>query len=392
MAEHDLNSLDPMAFTRLVPTREAHFAKAEPKNATEYPPNRLARILHPDCQHLTVAAIEDNTDSAKTYTLKGRDGSVAYFDAGQYLSLSLKIGDVVTTRPYSIASSPRESLEGVYKITVKRVEGGLASNYILDNWTVGSEVTASAPLGFFTYEPLRDADTVIAVAGGSGITPFLSLARAIDEGAEELSLTILYGSRRESDILHRAELDEIAGRCSKVKVVYVLSEEEKEGFERGFIDAELIRKYAPDTVFSVFLCGPAGMYSFVDGELEALSLERKYIRHEVHGESYDPEGLRGYPGACAETVKITVKQGNTERTVTGSNKDTILRILEKASIAAPSHCRSGECGFCRSRLVSGRVFIPEESDRRRLADEPYGYIHPCCTYPLTDLEIEVALS
>jgi len=74
---------------------------------------------------------------------------------------------------------------------------------------------------------------------------------------------------------------------------------------------------------------------------------------------------------------------------TASGKDTILRALEKAGVAAPSHCRGGECGYCRSRLVSGKVYIPEGLDMRRLADSRYGYIHPCCSFPLTDIEIEV---
>lgn len=391
MAEHNLNSLDPMAFTRLIHTREESIAKAEPKTGKTYSANTLAAALHPAHQDLMVTDICDNTAGAKTYTLESAAGTpLAYFEAGQYLSLSLKVGNTVTTRPYSIASSPNEALEGRYRITVKRVDGGLCSNYILDNWTVGTRVCASAPLGFFTYEPLRDADHVVAIAGGSGITPFLSLAGAIAEGSEELSLTILYGIRCENDILHRKELDELCKKCHNIKVVYILSDEEKEGFEKGFITAELIKKHAPHT-FSAFLCGPEGMYRFVDRELEGLSLERKYIRHEVHGEPYSPKALKGYPESAGDVVYITVKQGADKRTVCGSKNDTILRILEKASVAAPSHCRSGECGFCRSKLISGEVFIPNEYDRRRLADEPYGYIHPCCTYPLSDLEIESAL-
>ncbi len=392
MAEHNLDSLDPMAFTRLISKREESIAASEPLTAKEHPVNQLAKALHPAFQSLKVTNICQNTNDARTYTLESADGSpLAYFDAGQYLSVFLKIGSTVTTRPYSIASSPKEALEGRYRITVKRVCNGLASNYILDNWEIGTAVRTSAPLGIFTYEPLRDADTVIAVAGGSGITPFLSLARAINEGSEKLSLIILYGCRSEADILHRKELDILDKKCDNIKVRYILSDEDKEGFDRGFITAELIQKHAPDTPYSVFLCGPTGMYDFVDSQLEKLSLERKLVRHEVHGEPASPEKFRGYPATVPDTVNVTVKIGGERTTVCGSKNDTILRILEKASIAAPSHCRSGECGFCRSKLISGEVFIPRESDRRRLADEPYGYIHPCCTYPLSDLEIEVSI-
>jgi len=69
--------------------------------------------------------------------------------------------------------------------------------------------------------------------------------------------------------------------------------------------------------------------------------------------------------------------------------ETVLVALERAGIEAPSHCRSGECGWCRSRLVSGDVFTPESLEARRKADLKAGYIHPCCTYPLSDLMIEI---
>ncbi len=392
MAKPDLSSLDPKKFLSIIPEREAVIANSTPQKYEKHRANALADLLHPISQDLIVCDITENTNSAKTYTLRASDGAaLAYFDAGQYLSFSFKVGSTVTTRPYSIVSSPKEALDGIYRITVKKADGGLISNYILHNWAVGTEVTASAPLGFFTYEPLRDADTVIAVAGGSGITPFLSLAKAINEKTEKLSLIILYGVRREDDILHRGELDKLCKKCDNVKVVYILSEEEKEGFEYGFITAELIKKYAPEKDYSVFLCGPAEMYGFVEEELKKLPLERKNIRREIQGEPRCPESLRGYTGCSWDTIKITVKQGSDIRTVTGSGKDTVLRILEKNEISAPSRCRSGECGFCRSRLISGEVFIPNEYDRRRLADEPCGYIHPCCTYPLSDLEIEISL-
>ncbi len=72
-----------------------------------------------------------------------------------------------------------------------------------------------------------------------------------------------------------------------------------------------------------------------------------------------------------------------------SGRDTILQILEQNGVAAPSHCRSGECGYCHSRLISGEVFVPDNMDYRRIADLQFGYIHPCCTFALGDISIEV---
>lgn len=216
------------------------------------------------------------------------------------------------------------------------------------------------------------------------------MARAIAAGEESFHLVLLYGSRKSDMILYKEAFDELEAACGKIKVVHVLSDEEKEGYEHGFINAEIIRRYAPaDKPYSVFLCGPQAMYQFADKELAAMNLERKYIRHELFGELHDPAKLEGYPGCSQSTVKITVSINDTTKTVTGSANDSVLQILEKNGIAVPTRCRSGECGFCHSLLKSGEVYVPKSVDGRRLADFKFGYIHPCAAYPLSDLEMEV---
>lgn len=262
---------------------------------------------------------------------------------------------------------------------------------MLDHWKVGDEVTISGPMGEFTYLPIRDGKTVIGAAGGSGITPFHSFAKAIAEGDEDFRLVLLYGSRTEKDILFKHEFDELQKQTDKVKVIHVLSDEEKEGFEHGFITADLIKKYAPEEHYSIFLCGPQAMYRFLDQEIAKLGMERKWIRHELQGEVHDPKSLADYPADrfIPEKVKITVSICGEEKTIEVSAQDTILQSLEKNGIAAPSRCRSGECGWCHSKLISGEVYCPEMLEHRRAADLDYGFIHPCCTFPLTDLVIEV---
>ena len=388
MAKHNLDSLNPLKFTELIKNREIEIAKATDECCvSDFNANFLAQRLHPQKQILKISNIKEAKD-AKIFTLSAE--RCAYFTAGQYLSVSVNINGKIYSRPYSILSSPKEALKGIYEIAVKRVEGGLVSNYIIDNLKAGDTLEVSDPTGNFTYEPLRDAGHIIAIAGGSGITPFVSLARAISEGSEDFALTILYGSRKEESVLLKSELDDICKKTHKVKVVYVLSDEIKEGFEYGFINAGLIAKYAPDEKYSVFLCGPQAMISFVDSELTTLGLEQKYIRHEVHGEVADPRVYEGYPENVPDTVKITVLVKGEKTEIVASSKNTVLRILEENGINPPSRCRGGECGFCHSKLLSGKVFIPEERDRRWQADEKLGFVHPCCSYPLSDLEIQVS--
>ena len=357
------------------------------------PVNRLAKRLHPDRQYMKIAQVTELAPDTKRFRFvpdpaRGTT-ECAPFLAGQYLNIHLTINGMPVNRAYSISSSPKNAREGYYELTLKYVQDGLVSRYVLDNWKEGDEVELSGPAGTFYYSPLRDAKTVVCLAGGSGITPFLSLANAIADGDEDFRMILLYGSRTEDAILYKAEFDRLA-KDDRIQVVHVLSDEEKPGFEHGFISADLIREYAPaGEPYSVFVCGPQGMYRFVDQEIEKLGLARKYVRHELFGEVHDARTQDGYPGTDLTTVKITVSIRDTTRTVTGSVYDTILQTLEKNGITVPTSCRSGECGFCHSVLKSGQVYVPKAIDGRRLADLKFGGIHPCATFPLSDLEIIV---
>lgn len=387
--------LNPDTFKKIARERQQKIdlapADALPKT---FPVNELAKRLHPGRQYMKIAKVTGMAADARCFRLvpdpSRGTAECAYFQAGQYLNVFLDIRGMQVNRAYSISSSPKDALEGFYELTVKAVNGGLVSAYILDHWKEGDEVEVSGPSGYFTYSPIRDAKTVIGVAGGSGITPFLSMARSIVNGDEDFNLVLLYGSRKADGILYRAEFDRLEAADGRVKVVHVLSDEEREGYEHGFVNAELIQKYAPaDAPFSVFLCGPQAMYRFVDQELETLKLERKYIRHELFGEVHNLAEQGDYPGCAQSQVQITVSIRDMVKTVTGSAGDSVLQILEKNGIAVPSRCRSGECGFCHSLLKSGEVYVPKSVDGRRLADLKFGYIHPCVAFPLSDLVIEV---
>ena len=258
MANCNLNALDPMKFTQLIPKR-TEVVSAAPASPLpkDHAVNALARVLHPKRQFLKVTAVTELEKDCKCYRLEPDvsrgTAACAYFAAGQYLTVFLNIEGMPINRAYSISSSPKEAVNGFYTLTIKYVEGGLASRYILDTWAVGTPVEVSALEGDFDYVPLRDAPHVIAVAGGSGITPFLSFAKAIADGDEDFQMTLLYGSRTVDNILFREEFDKLAAATDKLKVVHVLSHEEREGYEHGFVTAELIQKYAPTGPYSVFL-------------------------------------------------------------------------------------------------------------------------------------------
>ena len=352
-----------------------------PTRTDDFGVNKVAKSIHPKEQKLVISRIEEHADIAKSYFFKS-EAELAFFKAGQYLTFKLEIGNSVVTRSYSIASSPASALNGEYQITVKRIADGFVSDYILDNWSVGDEVVAYAPEGNMTYSPLRDAKSIVAIAGGSGITPFLSLARAIDQGDEDCSLTLLYGCRTSAEILFKSELDSLSQKNEKINVVYVLSHSDEEGYEKGFVGADVIKKYAPAESYSIFVCGPGGMYKFLEAELPKLEIERKYIRFEVFssGKKVDEQ---------PKEYNITVVNRGNETTIKASSNETVLCAFERAGIEVPARCHTGECGFCRSKLVSGKVYFPEGEDKRRIADMQFDFIHPCCCYPESDLVIRI---
>ena len=360
----------------------------------DYETNVTMHTLHPGVQNVVVTEIIEQ-EGAKTFRLEPDTGAgtkrLAPFTAGQYVCILLRLEGSVFTRPYAISSSPVDAYadKPFYTITVKGVKDGFASQHILKNWKVGEKVTITEPDGTFYHEPLRDAGKVIGLAGGSGITPFYSMAQAIRDGKEDFDLTLIYGCRSEKEILFRDELDKIAKECSKFNVVYVLSDETKDGYESGFITADLIKKYSEGSEdYSLFICGPKAMYDFVRKETEKLGLPRRRVRYEAPGEYKNPENDADFPkDAVGKTYNITVDTPDGRKIIPARSGESVLVALERAGIAAKSHCRSGECGYCRVRVKSGEYYAPKSYDHRKGADVKNNYIHACSAFPVSDLHI-----
>lgn len=354
-------------------------------------PNILAKQLHPHLQLMKISKVIEYSNDVKSYILVPNDqnGRCALHRAGQYLSVKLKIGNSLVSRPYSICSVPNEEC---YEIAVKR--SVFVSGYILDNWKVDDVVEVSSPEGNFYFEGLRDEENIIGLAGGCGITPFLSMARAIASGIEDFNLTILYGCRKASDALFSSEFKELETKCNgKLKVVYVMSDEAVEGCESGFITKELIEKYTPKKCkYSIFICGPQAMYKFCEKEFIKLKLDKRHVREELFGEVKDVASLDEFPKEfVGKQFTLTVIAFNETYKIPCNSEESLLVAIERAGLNIQSKCRSGECGWCRSRLVSGNIFVPVSADHVRIADRKYGFIHPCSSYPLSDITLDVPL-
>lgn len=353
-----------------------------------------AREWHPGTLDLVVTQIRDASPTAKTVRFqKVGGGKLPPFYAGQFISLAFPIDGHVLCRPYSISSAPFEARQdpGFVEITVRKSKGdGLICDYINEKLKVGDTLQGSMGLGQFYYEPLRDAKNLVALAGGIGITPFVSMAKEIKNGTMDANLTILYGSASSDDIILKDELDALA--CDRVRVVHVLSGDEP-GWtgERGFLSAELIKKYVKGDA-TYFICGPQVMYTFLREEVKKLGAPKRRIRFEVFGLPKDVSKCPGYPVEQKDkTFALTVVRGVQKDVIPARASESLVVACERAGIILLTDCRSGECGFCRTKVLSGAYYVSPESDGRRAADRDFNYVHACATYPLSDMTIKIPI-
>jgi len=348
---------------------------------------RYIQRLHPRQLKLRVVDVIQETPSTRTLRLTPVDAALPPFLAGQYIPLYLTIGGIRTSRPYSISSQPRQT--GFYDITVRRVPDGLASNYLMDDVKTGNLLESAGPQGNFYFNPLFHDDHMVCIAGGSGITPFMSMIREIVECGLDRTVTLLYGNRQLDDVIFHDELERIAARFDNITYIPVI-EKPAEGYRGacGYINAALLKEMLGDLQGKTFfLCGPQGLYDFCLPELESLGIERRKIRKEMYG---PPGDICSYPGwpeeiAAEDRFTVTLKDG---RTVSARAGVPLLVSLEKKGIVPSSICRSGECSMCRVKVLSGKVFQPAGTPVRR-SDTRYGYVHSCVSYPLEDLEIMI---
>jgi ferredoxin-NADP reductase len=347
--------------------------------------DQYIKRLHPDRLKLKVADIIQETLTTKTFRLVSANNDLPPFQAGQYLSLFIEVQGIRTSRPYSISSQPNQI--GYYDITVKQVPNGLVSNFLLDRVVIGDNLTVSGPQGNFYFNPLIHDQNMICIAGGSGITPFMSMIREIVDRNLPRTLTLFYGNREKADIIFHEQLAHISNHFDSIHYIPVIEKASADyQGQCGLITTDLIEKEAGDVKDATFfLCGPQGMYDFCLPQIEHLGVPRRKIRKELYGPPIDICKDPGWPKEIAQDrlFSVSVKNGPT---ISAPASAPLLVSLEKAGIAPPSICRSGECSMCRIKILSGKVFQPAGTPVRK-SDRRYGYVHSCVSYPLENLEV-----
>jgi len=339
--------------------------------------NELALAIHPKKLNVKVAKIELETNDTKSFFLRPLDSKkLPPFRPGNYITLTQNINGGIYKRAYSISSYDKNLKE--YRITVKKVFRGIVSNYLFHHVKEGDILTITGPSGNFYYDSIRDSKDVFFISGGSGITPILPMIQKLLLNKEVNTIKLLYGAKTSNDLIFKREIDELAKTYQNFQVKYILSEEKREGYLSGYITEETILEEEPFEK-SFFVCGPVKMYESLNEIFKKLDIPNKYIRHEIYTN----------PPVLLQHIshKLTLKTTSKTMDIICYEDETLLASMEKNNISIPVSCTVGVCGLCKSKLISGEVKTENSSMREK--DVLLKYIHPCVTYPLSDVTIEL---
>ncbi|MEG2116204.1 MAG: iron-sulfur cluster-binding domain-containing protein [Clostridia bacterium] len=346
--------------------------------------SRTIEQLHAKKLELKVVDIFNVTKDSKTIRFASKTGYLPPFEAGQYINIFVEIDGVRTSRPYSISSSPRQ--RAYYEITVARISKGFVSDYFFDKVKVGDEFEGNGAQGVFHYNPIFHSKKSVFLAGGSGITPFMSMTREIFEMDLDREIYLIYGVRNEESAMFKAELEKMAATHKNFHLNFVVSDKAAEtNSRRGFIDQVCIKEIVGELFDKTYyICGPQIMNDFCVQALLALNVKPKNIRREMFGARADIQNEPGFPSNLTGNEVFKIKVG--DKSIDARANESVLCALERAGIRVNVCCRSGECSLCKVKLISGKVFTARGVLLRH-ADEVFGYIHSCKAYPISDIEI-----
>jgi ferredoxin-NADP reductase/Fe-S-cluster-containing hydrogenase component 2 len=335
---------------------------------------------------LTLAEVEEVTHNVKTLRFRPPDGREIPFDylPGQFLTLHIAPRGIPTKRSYTIASTPtwRDRIE----ITVKREDHGLVSHWLHDELRVGDQVEIEAPNGTFFFTG-KEARRVILIGGGVGITPMMSVVRYLTEISWSGMVHLMLGFRAPRDFIFREELAELETRNANLSVIVAMSRPGDEPWLgiTGRIDAALLASAVPDLASTpAHICGPPPMMDAVKAALIRLGVPETQIKTEAFGTvKRDPTAK----GAESTGIAGKVIFQASDTTATVPVGATILDVADEAGVFIDNACRSGTCGSCRVKLVSGRVRMAVE-DALTKEDKAEGYILACQAKIEGDVKVE----
>ncbi len=339
---------------------------------------------------MRVIKVIQQTHDVKTFRLSTDAGVPFDYLPGQYLNLALLIDGKRVNRSYTIASSP--SRPGSVEITVKA--DGLASRFLHERFQEGDVLNVSAPAGKFTFTG-EEANGILLVAGGVGITPMMSVIRYLTDRRWAGPIDLIYSSKTATDIIFHDELRDLASKLPNLRLHLTLTRADATDWKglSGRVDAMLIRKLVPELAGRrVHVCGPTPMMEPVLEALKSLGIAPEHHKTEefkspTSNES-TVEAMGNLPGkAVRDGSPHDVLLEKSNRTFRVKPGLTILEAAEEAGIELPFDCRSGICGTCKCRLSGGDVTM-DVTDALTPRERADGIILTCQARPMVDVTLD----
>jgi ring-1,2-phenylacetyl-CoA epoxidase subunit PaaE len=343
---------------------------------------------------LRVRSVRPETDEAMvvSFDVPPELGERFRFVQGQYLTLRRVIGDEDVRRSYSICAGLDD---GELRVGVRRVKGGRFSNWLAENLRAGDTIEVMPPQGrFFVPVEAQAERHYLGVAGGSGITPILSIMKTVLVREPGSRFTLVYGNRRAASTMFKEELDDLKNRyLARVAVHHVFSEERVDSeLNQGLLDRAKLAEFL-DGLIDVsrldhaFICGPFQM----NDEAEAALLAAGMAPERIHVERFgipvpaDATALPAQvvePGDAPDCALTVIRDGVTHALHFHEADGNLLDCAAKAGINVPYSCKTGVCGTCRAHLDAGEVRMARNYALEK-RDLDAGFILTCQSHPTT---------
>lgn len=358
-----------------------------------------APVWGPDDEWLECVRVRDETHDVRSFILRPVQARSFRYRPGQFITLRLDIDGEQVNRCYTLCSTPTRP--DTLTITVKRVPGGRVSNWLHEHMRPGMRLSATGPAGTFCFPPgpvQAPARGQLYLSGGSGITPLMSMSRAWGDLGLDADVQFIHAARTPQDIVFADELKLLARSLPRWRATAIC---ESRGSTPGYsgllgrLSLALLRSQVPDFLErEVWCCGPGPFMAAVRSILSEAGFDIARYHEESFSFETPPSDAAATAGTSSNAsaagegtgrFAITLKSRG-ERFECGA-EETVLKAAQRAGLRWPFSCANGVCGTCRTRKLVGEIEM-NQGGGLRPREVAQGWMLPCCSKPLSDLELD----
>ncbi|MEY4583996.1 MAG: hypothetical protein RLZ68_599 [Pseudomonadota bacterium] len=343
---------------------------------------------------LRVKSITPDTDEAVivSFDVPAALQNDFHFTQGQHLTLRTRLNDKEERRSYSICSGVDD---GALRIGVRHVTGGVMSSWLNKSLKAGNTIDVLPPEGRF-FVPINAslARNYLGIAGGSGITPILSIMKTVLAREPQSRFTLIYGNRRQSSTMFKEELEDLKNRyLTRLTLHTVFSQEHMDSpLNSGRLTQAKLGEFLgslikPQQLSHVFVCGPHGFNDEADAALLSAGVPAEHIHIERFGVPVDATGVKVKPtlqvGDAPQAMIQIIRDGVSREIEFRTEHGNVLDAAAAAGLEVPYSCKSGVCCTCRAKLMEGKVRMDRNFALEKHEVEA-GFVLTCQAHPLTE--------